>query len=149
MWQYVGEDDGVPAFQNGKYYHHIKPRYHVGEVVYIKEAWATDSKYDELAPRDIPRDSAIWYKTSPPPPAWVGRWRSPLHLPVWAAHYFLQTTDVRPELFKVGNLTAQELEMEGGEEALTILKEYEGKWLWVYQFKLVPRPEQITKGEIK
>lgn len=77
--------------------YHCTPRYHAGETVYIKETWAADKKYDALPPRDIPEGSAIWYKTSPLPPKWVGKWRSPMFMPAWTARYFLKILTVEPK----------------------------------------------------
>ena len=68
----------------------IKPRYQVGEVVYIKEGWTPshqgldciyklDAKEGELFP--IPTKD----------------WRSPLFMPEWAARYFEKITDTRAE----------------------------------------------------
>ena len=77
----------------------VKPRYHVGETVYIKEAWRTEALYDLTPPSDIGSDALIEYRLSPDDilSRIMGRWRSPLHLPHWAARHFLTITDVRVE----------------------------------------------------
>ncbi len=68
-------------------------RYHVGETVYIKESWWSES-------------GDIYYKSD-----WgnglpvnmfyagmkEGKWRSPLFMPAWAARSFCQITNVYPE----------------------------------------------------
>ncbi len=65
----------------------VKPRYHIGEIVYIKEAWCEN--YDA---------SKIHYKLdggeSPGP---KGFWRSPLSLKASNARTFIQITAVRVE----------------------------------------------------
>lgn len=81
------------------------------EVVYLKEAWGADKKYDDLSPRDIPDGSAIWYKTSPPPPRWVGKWRSPMFMPAWAARYFRRIKEVTPQ--RLQDITDEDALAEG------------------------------------
>ena len=92
-------------FDNQKPYHGetgvtvCKPRYRIGEVVYIKEAWATYIQDDSLKPSQIPEHYRIWYKTddSGELSKYRGKWRSPLFMPEWAARYFIKLLDVRPE----------------------------------------------------
>lgn len=115
----------------------IKPRYQVGDIVYIKEAWFVGKQYDALSP------SGLWHH---PPVGFMspyseiaereyGRVRNPLHLPEWAARYFIEILGVRPELFRFKDMTTEELELEGGEAAVELLKErYDGNWVWRYQF---------------
>jgi hypothetical protein len=132
-----------------------KSRYRIGETVYIKEAhyrygywvkngltktgkqkWAFDPaislgdagfRYSENKPEGVLPNSAKgmagWFK------------RSPLFMPERFARYFIVITDVRAERLSLP-LSAKELELEGGEEALAILKNLNGKWVWVYSFKL-------------
>jgi len=138
-WRYVGEDDGIPAFQKGRYYHHVKPRYHAGEVVYVKEAYAFSFAWEDRGEIYYKSD---WIDNKPVAMEYhAGKWRPSLFMPAWAARDFIQITDVRPELFRLENLTTQELELEGGEIALKYLKEYAGKWLWRYEFKRVEKKE--------
>ena len=68
----------------------VKPRYQVGDVVYITEAWADlwQSK------RDI---GDIAYKLDLPADVAVAKWRSPRFMPKRAARYFIKITDVRCE----------------------------------------------------
>jgi hypothetical protein len=93
-----------------------KHRYHTDEVVYVKEAWAVDKKYDNLRPSEIPevgRVVNIVYKDQHPPfnKMGAGRWRSPLHLPKWAARNFLKIKSVRPE--RLQEITEKEAIKEG------------------------------------
>lgn len=86
---------GFEFYAPDKYYH-VKPRYHVGEVVYVEEAWRTDSVYDKTPPCDIGSDALIEFKALPDKllAPIMGRWRSPLHLPARFARSFLQVTGV-------------------------------------------------------
>ncbi len=79
----------------------VKPRYHPGETVYIKEAWATEKKYDHLPPRDIPRTAHIHYMSDGvgewPINLAIGRLRSPMFLMEWMARYFEKIKSVKAE----------------------------------------------------
>lgn len=141
------------AFLFGRYpdntqdgsYRVIKPHYRVGEVVYAKEAFATMAIFDDRPPRDLDMGTPIWFSDTPPDEPTscgddIGKWRSPLFMPARAARTFIQITGVKAELFRLEKLTSQDIEAEGREEALVLLREYEGLWVWVYQFKKVSKP---------
>ena len=125
-----------------------QPRYHIGEVVYIKEGY---SHYgDEL-------NCGVWtalieYKVDgslsripfgeqiPPREKWwntgksVRYYQTPLFMPAWAARFFIKILDVRPELLTLP-LSAEELALEGGEITLPLLTSYNHKWVNRYQFE--------------
>lgn len=125
----------------------VKPRYHAGQVVYVRESWAGLASNDNVPICDMPHDSGIIFYKADKPDAREpirGKWRSPLFMPAWCARHFVKILDVQPELFKLSNMTAKDIEEEGGEPALEYLGEYDGKWLWVYRLILVPRPEQVA-----
>ncbi len=130
------------------------PEYKVGEVVYIKEAWATENKYNYLKTGDIPRDAALCYFT----PEYdydplMGRQRSPLFLMEWMARYFIQITDVRPE--RLQEITLTDIYDEG----IDVVPSYDridaykrlwdsinpkypwtgNWWIWRYEFKKVEK----------
>ncbi len=73
----------------------VHPRYQVDEVVYIRETWATtESQFNRLKPTEIPPTAKIFcgsdcYFA-------MGKKRSPLFMPAWAARLFLQVTGVEP-----------------------------------------------------
>jgi len=85
----------------------VKPRYQVGEVVYIKEAYT----YVTLAEKDPWKDRAIAdgsFRRMPngdPVTVWFkldgyeigSRWETPMFMPAWAARYFIKIKDVRAE----------------------------------------------------
>jgi hypothetical protein len=84
----------------------IKPRYQVGDRLWVKEAWAADRCYDHLRPSEIPVGVPIRYLLENPSahlfnrykgnPSWYKK-RSPLHMPKWAARTWLEVTGVRAE----------------------------------------------------
>ncbi len=99
----------------------IKPRYQVGDVVYIKEAWtyitlAEKDPWKERAEKDgsfrrMPNGDpvSVWYKASG---VEIGTsWSTPLFMPAWAARTFLQITDVRTE--RLQEITEEDAEKEG------------------------------------
>ena len=95
-----------------------RPRYHVGETVYIKEVWAVNTLYDHRKPRDIPvgySQSPIWYSNDRDiDSALRGRWRSPLFMLEWAARHFILIEAVRAE--RLQEITEGDAIKEGVEE---------------------------------
>ena len=144
----------------------IKPRYQVGEVVYLKEAWYIG--------RIISRDKAdvffgnkLEYITVPWND-WLEQqyindsWdesRSPLFMPAWAARDFVQILSVRPG--RLQEITSEDCYAEGvsfrGDSVQKPKDAYRdlwnsinpkflfesNPWNWRIEFKLVPRPEGL------
>jgi len=138
----------------------IKPRYQVGETVYIKEAWAADKKYDHLMPSELPSGLSLIYPYGGDPeddirfPSY-GRIRSPLHLRAEDARYFIKIVAVRAE--RLQEITSEGCQDEGitipaqGDTSYYIkglLNEFrrvwnsinkekweDNPWVWVYGFK--------------
>jgi len=137
----------------------VKPRYQVGEVVYIKEAWC-ESYYGK------PTKYKLDGEGSPGP---KGFWRSPLFLAAENARYFIKITDVRAE--RLQEITLSDIYDEGCPlEVATIFTDpmagYETKanayewyhdiwdsinkktpwasnpWIWVYTFRVAPNKEE-------
>ncbi len=104
-------------------------RYKVGDVVYIKEGWESDCTCGN------PKCNGVIYKLRYAGVIMPDKWRSPLFMPAWAARYFIKMLDVRVELFRLASLTPAELDCEGGEPALKMLRKLDGKWVFCYQFK--------------
>jgi len=143
-----------------------KPRYQVGETVYIKEAWhivgksSTDNKYElQIQYKDGER---IWREVSPLKWCWYtdntgwgvdSRWRSPLFMPAWAARCFIKITDVRAERLQeitFGDMLNEGIELEGqlwnkvGNDFVrlwnSINKDYQWEsnpWVFRYEFEKV------------
>ncbi|MCJ7828310.1 MAG: hypothetical protein MUP81_01030, partial [Dehalococcoidia bacterium] len=96
-----GNSKGLAEFTKQQYQTGFLPRYQVGEVVYVKEAWC-ESYYGK----------PICYKLdgneSPGP---KGFWRSPMFLKAINARYFIKITGVRAE--RVQDITEEDAKAEG------------------------------------
>ncbi len=112
-WIYKGLlDSGQYWFQhppcaryNYLYNAYIKPRYKVGDVVYIKEAFALHPAAKELG------YPIVFYKERGDVTSEQNRWKSPLFMPAWAARTFIQITNVRPE--RLQEITLEDCKAEG------------------------------------
>lgn len=129
----------------------IKPRYQVGDIVYIKEAYWQDSEGDIYYKADwIDRNGIVIQPRN-------GRWRSPMFLPERFARYFIKILDVRPE--RLNDITEADAIAEGmtGElyhkttdSFLTCARDVfqwywdsinlkhpwaKNEWVWAYQFE--------------
>ena len=102
----------------------IKPRYQVGETVYIKEAyshyanhlwlgnWVACVIYPGAGKGDISfgtqePPTEKWWNTGKP----SGYTQTPLFMPAWAARYFLKIKDVRAE--RLQDITEEDARAEG------------------------------------
>ncbi len=105
----------------------VKPRYHIGQVLFIREAWRLGEyayqarakiyfKFDSYG-HWVDWDSWLEQNTTYGGSTGhieVGRphqWRSPLHLPASYARHFIQITDVRPE--RLQEITPKDVIREG------------------------------------
>ena len=135
----------------------IKPRYRVGEVVYVKEAWAINERGQILLKSE--HDSLIKLLELPD----IGiKWNSPLFLKAEYARTFLEIKGVRPE--RLQEITSGDAENEGayqippypfvgirdGTAMIGAFSRYwdsinpqhpwaDNGWVWREEFKLVPR----------
>jgi len=135
----------------------VKPRYHAGETCYIKEAWQVDKKWDNTKPSDIPHGESVYYpfggdpEDKIPAPYWLGKLRSPLFMPEWAARHFPKILAVRAE--RLQEITKQDIRAEGFDGDYTNIGYYyvfgqawnsinpkhpweSNPWVWRYQFRL-------------
>ena len=97
----------------------IKPRYQVGDRLWVKEAWRARDKFDDLKPVDIGKrvgkevryelDGVMSFEQKIPFTA--GKLRSPLFMPYWAARTWLEVTGVRAE--RLQEITAEGAKAEG------------------------------------
>lgn len=82
VWRYKGK-----AYDN---MYDIPSRYHVGETVYIKEAWS------DIYCRGQDQANVLYALDYPPAPKGF-KWQSPLFMPEWAARHFIFIEAVRAE----------------------------------------------------
>jgi hypothetical protein len=132
----------------------IHPHYHPGEIVYVKEAHYA---YGYWNYKDLENGKSEWtfyrYQHTPAYPIYFKDtkpkdliilrghstkcgWykRSPLFHEAKDARTHLKILSVEPELFNLVTMTTSDIEAEGGELAISLLQEYDGKWLWEIGF---------------
>ncbi len=84
------------------------PKYHVGQVVYVKETWryfgGEEYEYQQ-------EQKCVIYKNDVLVNITDYKWRSPRLMPAWAARYFIKITDVRPE--RLQEITEEDAMAEG------------------------------------
>jgi len=152
----------------------IKPRYQVGDSLYVKEAHlelfptGEPNHWSLLRPTAWEGHGKAFYKDTLPkdePDGPRTTWKSPLHMPKWAARTWLEVTGTRAE--RLQEITEEGAKAEGvqpwafdSQQPMTtgelgadspyrggfavlwddINEEHTWKsnpWVWVYQFKLL------------
>lgn len=116
-WDFVYSITGAGAgrrdvfmFEHGLIHRRIYPRYQVGDVAYVKEPWAVEKIYDKYPPRNLPSNIEVWFNDELGG-NFLGRWRSPLFMPAWAARYHIKITDIRVE--RLEEITVEDCQAEG------------------------------------
>ena len=114
----------------------IRSPHQPGDVLYVKETWAGQTgrplSQGHLFYRADGDDTGKQL-----PLSYVereSRWRSPLHMPRWAAREWLRVTEVR----------AQRVQDIGEEDARTEVLFVPGvanPWVWSYTFERIEKPE--------
>ena len=94
----------------------FKPRYRVGEIVYVKEAMCFEC-YGEASPQ------LACYKETHNEDCDFAFWHSPLFMPEKYARYFITITDVRAE--RLQNMPEPDAVAEGIEEWQGMFREYD------------------------
>ena len=83
-----------------------------GDLLWVRETWSPEYIYREIAPREIPVFSDIWYWADGDPTA--GDWARPkpsIHMPNWARRIMLRIVNVRME--RVQDISKADAEAEG------------------------------------
>ncbi len=68
----------------------------VGDKLYCRETWAVDKLWDDTKPSVINSYASVWFRTEYRGD-WVGKTRPSIFMPKWAAHIWLEITEVRVE----------------------------------------------------
>lgn len=68
-----------------------------GDRLWVREAWRTEFRYDNLAPRDVPKSAQIWYEADGPAPARFGRYRHARFMCRWMSRGLDEIVAVRVE----------------------------------------------------
>lgn len=74
----------------------VRVRYAVGDVLWVRETWATAAFWNNYPPSDLPRGTAIWYRADNEVQA-MDKWRPSIFMPRWASRITLEVTGVRVE----------------------------------------------------
>lgn len=159
LWQFTDADNNFKL---------VKPRYQVGESVYIKETWAVPILFDEMTGKEIEKTIAtigIWYKNDDtqldnPIAGSKGRRRSPMFMPAWAARDFVKILDIKAQ--RLQDITEEEAIAEGCKAGITLpgghytavydfsclwdsinpKYPFEGNyWVWAYTYELTIKGE--------
>jgi len=92
-----------------------KAKLTVGEVVFVGEPWAVEKQYSHLAPRDIPRTAKIYYASDGvgewPVHLPIGKLRSKMFMPAWAARTHARITSVG--CGRLQDMGVRDIEAEG------------------------------------
>jgi len=147
-WVLIGEAEYKPncwLFQNNDTGElvEVKPRYQVGETVYIPEAWRLVSFSDDFSQAlvyykegqrwgDITENLEFYYYNRFVEGIYHD-WQSPLFMPAWAARYHIKILSNVPVRLYLP-LPDDELKKEGGEKALEMLEKINGLWAFRYEF---------------
>lgn len=74
----------------------FRPRFAVGDRLWVKETWRTHRSWDDHKPSDVPR-SRLWYEADRDNCDQHGKARPSIFMPRWASRLTLTVTDVRVE----------------------------------------------------
>jgi hypothetical protein len=83
----------------------------VGLRLWVKEAWATESQYDALPPRELPDGARIWYLADGPKPGWCGRDRNAMFCMRRFSRIELEVTELQAE--RLQQITEEDAVAEG------------------------------------
>ena len=94
-----------------------------GDLLWVRETWATVNAYDDLKPSDIPKGDAgrwprVWYRATDAHEqeyhqAYFGKWRPSIFMPRWASRITLEVVSVRVE--RVQSISEGDAEAAGVE----------------------------------
>jgi len=140
----------------------VQPRYHKGDILYVKEAWRTFEIYDGLKPSELlgqtPTPSISYMERPGNPSIHWGRYRHARFMCKWMSRLWLRVTE-EPTPERVRDITEAEAIREGVEPMIdglsythttsfahvwvTIhgLDSWERDWVWRYAFERMEAPD--------
>ena len=89
----------------------VKCPYAVGAKVWARETWAVDKHWDNHKPSEINKGVKAWYTASGAKALWVGKTRSSMFMPKWAARIWQEIVAIRCE--RVQDITEEDAKSEG------------------------------------
>ena len=104
----------VGLFKDGVVKKRMAPRYQKGDLLWVREAWHTDSiavDKGRAEHEDIMSASPICYRADKVHEGSGCSWRSPMFMPKWAARIWLKVLSVRVE--RLQDITIGDIEKEG------------------------------------
>ncbi|MCP5007618.1 MAG: hypothetical protein GY941_27335 [Planctomycetes bacterium] len=121
IWRIYGSEPASKPF---------KPRYQVGDMLYVREAWRTWSFNDKKPPRELEESRlSILYEATPnqltkngPLISECGKFRQGMHMPKWASRLTLEVTGVKVERLK--DISHSDAIAEG--TATSIISQFKG-----------------------
>lgn len=98
-----------PVNADGEHYW-LRPRFSIGDRLYVREHWRTASVHDKTPPRDLHSKTIVEY-VADNDNLTVGKFRQGMHMPRWASRLTLIVTDVRVE--RLQDITNEDCIAEG------------------------------------
>lgn len=108
-----GWPEDIPKSELAYHINHLCPYGQAGDYLWCRESWRAAPAYDDVAPRNIPIGSRIWYEADEVPEIgyrW-GKLRPSIFLPRWASRITLELTSVRVE--RVQDISEEDARAEG------------------------------------
>lgn len=110
--------DGFAAGSGLERYNRVRPKWQVGDYLYVRENWYVNINFNKTKPSELGADTKIYYASDiekdwevQPNGAMLGDIRPSIHMPRWASRILLKITGIRHE--KVGDITPENLIAEG------------------------------------
>ncbi len=76
----------------------LRVPYAVGDLLWVREHWRTEARYDGVSPRDLSKGALVSHEAdydNEPNDGCRGRLRPSIHMPRWASRITLEVTAVR------------------------------------------------------